>query len=111
MSCAVELGGGAEAGRPGSDDGDLFASARFWQFWSDPAFLPGLVDDGTFDVLDRDGRGVDAENTRAFARSRADATGELGEIIGLVEPVERLTPKAAVNQIVPFGYQVVDGAS
>src|SRR5205809_7316060 len=111
MSGAVELGRGAEAGRPGTDDGGLFSSAYSWRFWSDPAFLPGLVDDGTLDVLDCDGRGVDAENTGAFARSRADSASELGEIVRLVEPVERLAPKAAINQIVPFGYQVVDGAS
>ena len=59
----------------------------------DPAFLPTLVDDRAFDVLDRDRRRVDAEHARAFARRGADAAGEFGKVVGLVQPIERLAAR------------------
>ncbi len=77
----------------------------------DPAFLPAAVDDGAFDVLDGDRRRVDAQHAGAFARRGADAAGELGEIIGLVQAFQRLVPEAAIDQVVPFGDQVVDRAA
>ena len=63
------------------------------------------------DVLDGDGRGVDAEDAGAFAGGRADAAGEFGEVIGLVQAVEGFLPQAAIDQVVPFGDQVVDRAA
>ena len=77
----------------------------------DPAFLEASVDDRHLDVLDRD-RGIgDAEHARAFARRRAHASGELGEVVGLVQPIQRFAPVAAIHQIVPFRNQVVDRAA
>ena len=55
------------------------------------------------------GRLVDAQHARAFARRGADPAGELGEVVGLVQAIERLAPQAAVDQVVPLGDQVVDG--
>ena len=77
----------------------------------DPAFLPTVVDDGALDVLDRDRRLVDAEHARAFARRGANAAGELGEIIRLVQALERFFPQAAIDEIVPFGDEIVDRAA
>src|SRR6266545_848632 len=111
MSGAIELGRGAETGRSRADDGNLLAGAHLGRFGSDPAFVPALVDDGTLDVLDGDGRCVDAEDTRAFAGGRADAAGELREIVGLMQQVDRPAPKAEINQVVPFRDQIVDGAT
>ena len=76
-----------------------------------PALLPALFDDRVLDVLDRDRRVVDAEHAGAFARRGTDAAGELGEVVGLVQPLERLAPEAAVDQVVPLGDQVVDRAA
>ena len=45
---------------------------------------------------------VDAEHARAFARRRADAAGELREVVRLVQPLERFLPQAAVDEIVPL---------
>jgi hypothetical protein len=39
------------------------------------------------------------------------AAGELREIVGQVQPIERLVPQAAVHQVVPLGNQVVDRAT
>jgi len=99
----VELRGGGEAGGAGADHGDFFPGARFWRLRVDPAFLPAAVGNGALNVLDRDRRVVDAEHAGALARRGTHAAGELGEIIGFVQAVERLVPEPAVNQIVPLG--------
>ena len=77
----------------------------------DPALFPALVDDGVLDALDRDRRCVDAEHARTLARGRAHAAGELGEVVRLVQPLERFAPQSAVDQIVPLRYQIVDRAA
>src|SRR5664280_3398423 len=51
---------------------------------------------------------ADAEGARAFARRRADAPGELWEVVGLVEADDRFSPLAAIDEVVPFRDQVVD---
>jgi hypothetical protein len=107
----VGLGGGAEAGGAGADDGDFFAGAKGGGVGLDPAFGPAFVGDGAFDVFDGDGRGVDAEDAGAFAGSGADAAGEVGEVIGFMEAFEGFAPEAAVNEVVPFGDEVVDGTA
>ena len=111
MAGAIELGGGAKPGRAGADDRNFFAGARVRRFGLDPAFLPALVGDGAFDVFNGDGRRGDAEHTRAFAGRGADAAGEIGEIIGFVQPLQGLAPQAAIDQIVPFRNEVVDRAA
>ena len=107
----VQLGGGAQARRAGADDGDLLARAHFGRLRHDPALFPAAVNDGAFEALDGDGRGVDAEHAGAFAGRRADAAGEVGEVIGLVQPFEGFLPQAAIDQVVPLGDEVVDGAA
>ena len=54
---------------------------------------------------------IDAEHTRAFAWRGTNAAGEFGKIICLVQAVERLRPEAAINQIVPFGNEIMDRAA
>ena len=108
---AVELRGGGEAGRAGADHGDLLAGARRRRLGRDPALLPAAVDDGVLDALDGHRRGVDAEHARALAGRRADAAGELREVVGLVQALERLAPEAAVDEVVPLRDQVVDRAA
>ena len=98
-------------GRAGTDDGDGFAGAFLRRFGFDPAVLPAMINDFALDVLDRDRRIVDSQHARAFARRGTDAPGELGEIIRLVQAFERFLPKAAINQIVPFGNQIMDRAA
>ena len=85
VTCLVELICASETGRAGADDSDFLASSLFRDAWDDPAFLPTLVDDRALVVLNGDGRSDDAEHAGAFAGSGADAAGELGEMIGLVQ--------------------------
>ena len=81
------------------------------RFRQHPAFVPAAVDDLVLDVLDRDRRLVDAEHARAFARRRADAAGELREVVGHVQAVERFAPQPAIDEVVPLGDHVVDRAA
>ena len=111
MPGAVALGGGTQTSGTGTDHGHFFPGARMGRFCFDPAFVPSLVNDGAFYVMDRDGRSADAEDAGTFARRRADTTGEVGEIVGLMEAVERFLPQAAIHQIVPFRDQVIDGTT
>src|SRR5262245_35644327 len=111
MAGSVELGGGGKSGGAGADDGDFPAGADGGGFGDNPAFLPAFSDDGAFEVFDGDRRGIDAEDARAFARGRADAAGEFGEIVRLVEAFQGFPPEAAIDEIVPLGDKVVDGAT
>ena len=61
-----------------------------------------------FDALDCHGRRIDAQHAGSLARGGADAAGELGKIVRLVQAVERLAPQAAIDEVVPFGDQIVD---
>ncbi len=108
---AVQLLRGGESRRAGADHGHLLAGARRRRLGQHPAFVPAAVDDLVLDVLDRDRRLVDAEHARAFARRRADAAGELREVVGHVQAVERLAPEPAVDQVVPLRDHVVDRAA
>src|SRR5207253_8157792 len=65
----------------------------------DPALLPAAVDDGALDGLDGHRRVGEVERARLLARSRADAAGELGEVVGRVEVGQRPLPVAAVDQV------------
>ena len=76
-----------------------------------PPFVPTLVHDGTFYVLNSDRRGIDAEDAGAFARGGADAAGEIRAVIGFVQALERILPQPAIDQIIPFRDEVVDGAT
>ena len=78
--------------------------------------MPGpaqlLVDDRVLDLLDRDGVALaDLEHTRRFARRRAEAPGELGEVVRGVQLRDRLAPAIAIHEIVPVGYQVAQRAA
>ena len=56
-----------------------------------PSFHARL-DDFELDLLDGDRIAVDTEHARGLTRSRAEATCELGEVVGRVEALERALP-------------------
>ncbi len=96
---------------PGSDHRDPLARAHGWEVGRDPALVPGAVDDRDLDLLDRDRVGVDAEHARRLARRRAQAPGELGEVVGGVQAVDRVAPVVAVDEVVPVGDEVAERAA
>src|SRR5438874_2006304 len=76
-----------------------------------PTLLPGFVGDRVLDRLDADRVVVDAQHAGLLARRRADAAGELREVVGRVEHLDRVLPVLAVNEVVPVGDDVVDRAA
>ena len=111
MSGLVEL---RRAGQPrgtGADHRDLFARAHLRRLRDHPTLVKALVDDRALNALDCHRRIDDPQGARTFAGGRADPTSKFGKIVGLVQTVERLLPVAFVDQIIPFGNQVVDWAT
>jgi hypothetical protein len=111
MAGLVQLRRSAQSRRAGTDDGDFFAGALLWRFGRDPAFVPALSMISHSMFLMVTGGALMPKHARTFARRGTDAAGEFGKIIGLVQAVQRLAPEAAINQVVPFGNQIVDRAA
>ena len=76
-----------------------------------PALVPRPVDDLDLDLLDRDGVGVDRQHARGLARGGAERAGELGEVVGGVQPLDGLAPVVAVDQVVPLRDEVAQRAA
>ena len=87
MASLVELGCRREARRARTDDGHLLAGPLFGRLRLDPAFFPGVVDDGALNVLNGHRRRIDAEDTRTLAGCRTHSASELREVVGLVQTV------------------------
>src|SRR5215203_5660676 len=113
MSGPVELLRRGEPCGPATHDGDLPACTllRRRRPGDDPSFLEGPIDDGELYLFYGDGLVVDGEDARSLARGRAEHPRELGEIVGLVQAVYGLLPVLAVNEVVPVGDQVSQGAA
>lgn len=111
VASLVELVSGRKTGRAGTNDGNALASAELGRGRNDPALLESTVNDGGFDRLDRDGELVDTEHASTLARSRADTTSELREVVGHEQTLESLLPLVLEDEVVPLGNDVADGAT
>ena len=107
---ASELLSRGETRRPRSDDGHRLARLTRRRLRDHPAFGPRPLDDLDLDLLDGHGVGVDAEHTCRLARSRTEASGELREVVGRVQAIERVPPVLSPDQVVPLGDEVSEGA-
>ena len=107
----VKLVSRSQARRSGSNNGNLLASSELWWIGLDPSLVKCVVDDGALDVLDGDGRLVDAEDTGALAGGGAHSPSELGEVVGLGQLVQRLPPVAVEHKVVELGDDVAEGAA
>jgi CheY-like chemotaxis protein len=65
-----------------ADDGNTFSCLQCRNLWRHPSFIPCVIDDGDFNLLDRDGILVDSQDTCRFTWRRAETPGELWEVIG-----------------------------
>src|SRR5207249_11333521 len=54
---------------------------------------------------------VDVEDARLLAGRGTDATGELREVVGRVQPVDGLAPAAPIDEVVPVGDDVPERAA
>jgi hypothetical protein len=76
-----------------------------------PAFLPRLINNRDFDLLDGHRRLVNSQDTGGFAWCRAETTGELGKVVRFVQTLNGLAPFTSTNEIIPFGDEVPQGTS
>src|SRR5262249_19610181 len=98
--------------RPGADDRDRAAGAAECGLRDDPALLPRPVDDRALDLLDRDGAALAAlEHARRLGRGRAEAAGELREVVRAVQLDDRVVEAVAVDEVVPVRDQVAERAA
>mmetsp|Transcript_90221 Transcript_90221/g.255078 ORF Transcript_90221/g.255078 Transcript_90221/m.255078 type:complete len:770 (-) Transcript_90221:2977-5286(-) len=107
---AVELLRSGEAGGPRTDDCDALAGAHLGRLWLDPAPGEAVLDDGQLGGLDRHRLLVDAKDAGLLAGSRAGGAGELREVVGVEQPLQRALPLALVHQLVPGGDAVAQRA-
>src|SRR6266498_1576013 len=108
MSCAVQLLRGRESSRTRTNHGDFLASPMLRRLRLDPPLIERMLDNALLDLLDGDRRLVDAEHARRLAWGRADAAGELGEIVRRVKLADRILPAVTIDEIIPIGNDVVD---
>ena len=110
MARAGELLCGGQSRRTGADNRDALARRDGRRLRFHAAGHPRVIGDGLFDALDRDaaaGRVVgDRQHARRFARRRAQTSGELGEVVGGVQPIAGRVPPATPHQIVPLRDQI-----
>ena len=111
MASGIKLSRSGEASGTGTDDRDLLPCPLAGWGGRNPACFPTLFSDGIFDVFDGDGGLDDAQYAGAFAGRGADPSSEFGEIVGFVEAIKGILPATPVDQVVPLGDQVVDGAT
>ena len=111
MSGARELLRAGQPRRSRAYDRNALSRLARGRLRHDPFFSPGVIDDVLLDQLDRDRIVVDAEDAGFFAGRGANSAGELRKIVGRVQPVDRLAPAAAVDEIVPVGDDVPERAT
>jgi hypothetical protein len=111
MPGPIQLGGGAQPSRAGTDYRYFFAGANLRQFGDDPTRFPPFINDGAFEGLDRDRRSIDAQDARTFARRGTDPAREVGKVIRLMKPFQGLLPETAVNEVIPFRNEIMDRAT
>ena len=87
--------------RPGADNRDPLPRLKRGRLGNDPALRKATVGNRLFNLLNRHRRLVNAQHARRLAGRGADAAGELGKIVGRVQPAYRLFPAVLVDQLVP----------
>ena len=81
-----------QSGRAGADDGDTFPGQKMRPLRYHPTFIEGVVDDLDLNLFDGHRVGVDSQHTGGLAGSRAQPSGELREVIGGVQALDRVLP-------------------
>src|SRR5262249_26076835 len=108
---AVELLGAGQARGARADNRHFFARALRRWLGDDPTLGEGAFDNRVLDVLDRNRRLVNPQDAGFFAGGRTEPAGEFGKIVCGVHPADPLLPLAAINEVVPVGDDVPQGAA
>ena len=111
VSGAIELLGAGQPRGAGADYGDSLACTRLRRFRLNPALQPGALDNTLFNDFDRDRRLVDSQHARGLAGSGTDAPRKFGKIIGRMQNADGFLPMIAIDEVIPVGNDIIDGAS
>src|SRR3990172_2335524 len=107
----IELRCAGKPSRPRTHNSYLLSRSFCGRLWNYPSLFKALVNNGAFNVFNRNRRLVNSENTCCLTWCRADPACELREIVSLVQTIERFSPETAVDQVVPFRNKIVDWAA
>jgi hypothetical protein len=111
MAGAVELGGGAEAGRAGADDGDLFAGAHLGASGLiQPSSQPRSAMAHSMFLMVTGGEMMPRTQEPSHGAGQTRPV-KVGEVVGFVQAIQSLMPEAAIDEVVPFRDEVVNGAA
>jgi hypothetical protein len=111
VASLVQLVSSCHTSGTGTNNGDSLATADLRRRRNHPAHLETTVNNGALDGLDANGVLVDTKNASTLARSRANTTSELGEVVGHEQSVQSVPPLVLEDQFVPFGDDVRDRAA
>ncbi|CAB4736450.1 unannotated protein [freshwater metagenome] len=111
MARPCELLCRGKARRTGADDRNGLAGQPLRALGGDPTLVPRPVDDRHLDLLDRHRIGVDPEHARGLARRRAQAAGELREVVRRMKSLARSPPIVAKDEVVPLRDEVSERAA
>src|ERR1700733_8160497 len=109
MASPAQLLSGGHARRPGADHSNRLArfAIATRRLRNNPALIPRAIDDRVLDLFDRDRITLaDFEHTCRLARSRTQASRELGEVVRRVQLRNRILEAVVVDEVVPVGDQV-----
>ena len=107
----VELVGAGQAGGAGAHHRNLLAGAGLGGTGGHQPPLPGVLYDAQLVFPDGDRISVEAAGTGRLAQGGTHPAGKLGEVVGFQQPLQSVGEVAGVDQIVPLGHQVVEGAA
>ena len=107
MSPAVELIGRRQSRGAGTDDGNFLSGANLGNPGLDQTAVKGVFNDGQLVVVAGHRVAVQVTGASLFTGRGANSASELRKVIGDAQTVIGLLPVALVDQVVPFGDQVV----
>ena len=111
MSGAVELLRRGQPRRSAAHHRHPLAGPHGRRLGHDPSLIEGAVGDRHLDLFDRDRIFIDAEHAGGLAGRGADAAGELGKVVGGMEPLAGLVPLLAIHEVVEVGDDVPQRAA
>ncbi len=106
MAFLIELIGGGQACRPRSNYGYLSSCSVFWRICLNHSFVEGYFGNGCFVFANGYRCIMQIEYASFFARCRTNSSGEIGEIVCLVEHINGFFPLVFVDQVLPFGHNI-----
>ena len=111
MSSSRELLGSSKTSRTRTNDCNALASFGAGNVWLHPTFIPSMIDDFNFDLLNRHWVLVDPQHACTFTWGRAQATSKFRKIICCMQTLNGITPVTAIHQVIPVGNEVAKRAS